>query len=269
MKTLTTHRCNTNAVRWFGYPDIHFPDQDPEALAVAEAAQREFKPDNVIIGGDMLNCSPFARHPKQKMRDGAIVDFKATELDVGNAFLDRVQEHTKYTHFLEGNHDAWLERWTVGVGHAAMALHSLISIQVNLSQNRKDFKYIPQIAFKTDRTTFVELHPKLICVHGWCATKYAAARHRELNPFQSIIFNHTHRRQEDTLTYRVAEMPSVAMSAGCLCNRTPMYQHTGCETGWTHGFWVAYVGRESFTVYSVLINKGRAILPNGKEVRII
>ena len=106
MKTQTIRRCKSTAVRWFGYPDIHIPDQDPEALAVAEAAQREFKPDNVIVGNDLLNCTPFARHPKQTIEDGRIIDFKQEELDLANAFIDRVQEHTKFTYFQEGNHDS-------------------------------------------------------------------------------------------------------------------------------------------------------------------
>jgi len=150
-----------------------------------------------------------------------------------------------------------------------MALHSLTSIQVNISQGRKNFKYVRQVADKCDRASAIVLHPKLICVHGWCATKFAAGWHREKSPFQSVIFNHTHRRQSDTLTYPMSDMPTEAMSAGCLCNRIPMYGHTGSPTGWTHGFWVAYIGKHDFTMYPVKINKGRAILPSGKEVKIV
>lgn len=268
-ETQTINRCDSKAIRWFGYPDIHFPDHDPEALAVAEAAQREFKPDYVITGNDMLNCTPFSRHPKQTIEDAMIVDFKTTELDVANAFLDRVQKYTKFTYFQEGNHDAWLERWTANMGHAAACLHSLISVQANLSRGRENFKYVRQVSSREDRMSAIQLHPKLICVHGWAATKYAAGWHREKSPFQSVIFNHTHRMQSDTLTYPGADMPTTAMSAGCLCNRVPMYGHSGSPTGWTHGFWCAYVGRRDFTLYSVPINKGRAILPNGKEVKIV
>jgi len=269
MHTETTNRSRSKATRWFGYPDIHFPDQDPEALAVAEAAQREFKPDNVIVGNDMLNCTPFARHPKQTIEQGLIADFKETELDPANAFIDRVQKYTDFTYFQEGNHDAWLERWTVGIGNSAVALHSLTSVRVNLSRGRDNFKYVRQVSDPQDRNSAIMLHPKLICVHGWAATKYAAGWHREKSPLQSVIFNHTHRMQSDTLTYPTADMPTTAMSAGCLCKKQPMYGITGSPTGWTHGFWVAYVGSRDFTMYSVIINKGRAILPNGKEIKVV
>ena len=269
MQTSTTLRSKSKAVRWFGYPDIHFPDQDPEAVAVAEAAQREFRPDNVIVGNDLLNCTPFSRHPKQTIEDSKFVDFKTDELDPANAFIDRVQKHTKYTYFQEGNHDAWLERWTANQSDAARSLYSLVSVKANLSAGRENFIYVGQVPNNRDMRSAIQLHPKLICVHGWAATKYAAGWHREKSPLQSVIFNHTHRIQSDTLTYPTSDMPTTAMSAGCLCNMVPMYNHFGGPTGWTHGFWVAYVGKTDFTLYSVIINKGRAILPNGKEVRIV
>ncbi len=262
-------RTGSRAVRWFGYPDIHIPDWDEEAVAVAEAAQREFQPDCVIVGNDLLNCTPFSRWGNKTIEDAKMADFKETELDPANDFLDRVQKHTKFTYFQEGNHDAWLERWTANNGQASMALHSLTSIKSNLSRGRENFLYVRQVSDKNDRNSSIILHPKLICVHGWSCCKHAAAKHRELSPMQSVIFNHTHRRQSDTLTYPSADMPTEALSAGCLCKRIPMYGHNGSPTGWTHGFWVAYCGKDSFTVYTVPINKGRAILPNGKEVKIL
>ena len=136
-------------------------------------------------------------------------------------------------------------------------------------KDRENFKYVRQVSDKQDRASAIVLHPKLICVHGWAATKYAAGWHREKSPLQSVIFNHTHRMQSDTLTYPTSDAPTTAMSAGCLCNRVPMYGITGSPTGWTHGFWVAYVGADSFTIYSVIINRGRAILPCGREVKIV
>lgn len=60
-----------------------------------------------------------------------------------------------------------------------------------------------------------------------------------------------------------------AWSAGCLCARTPIYAHGGAPTEWSHGFWVAYIGRDSFTVYTVpIFDKGYAVLPDGKEVKV-
>ena len=262
METQITYRCENRAVRWFGYPDIHYPDQDDEAVAVAEAAQREFKPDSVIVGNDLLQATPFSKFGNQTIKEAVAQDFKATELDPANAFIDRVQKHTKFTWFQEGNHDAHIERWAATHGNGAMSVFSLVSPMLNLSRGRKNFKYVGQ-------GEKIELHPKLVCVHGWSYSIHCAAIHRQKSPNQSVIFNHAHRMQSDTLTYPATDMPTTAMCAGCLCKRKPMYKHDGNPTGWTHGFWVAYVGKHDFTLYSVLINKGRAILPSGKEVKIV
>lgn len=255
-------RSRSNAIRWFGYPDMHIHDQDDEAVAVAEAAQREFKPDKTIVGNDLLQATAFSKFGNQTIGEAIAMDFKETELDPANAFIDRVQKYTKETIFQEGNHDAHIERWAATHGKGAMSVFSLISPRINLSKGRKNFTYIKQ-------GEKIELHPRLICVHGWSYSLHAASVHRQKSPLQSVIFNHAHRRQSDTLTYPATDMPTEAMCAGCLCKRKPMYKHDGNPTGWTHGFWVAYIGKHDFTMYAVKINKGRAILPNGKEIKII
>ncbi len=261
METQVTRRCASKAERWFGYPDIHFPDQDDEALAVAEAAQREFKPDKVILGNDMFQATPFSRWGKKTIKEAVAVDFLETEIKPANAFIDRVQEATDYTFFQFGNHDAHIERWAASNGTTGVSIFSLISIEHNLG-GRENFEFVPE-------GREIKLHEKLICIHGWSYSIHCASIHRQKSPLQSVIFNHAHRRQSDTLTYPSADGPTTAMCAGCLCKRIPMYKHDGNPTGWTHGFWIAYVGKESFTMYSVEINKGRAILPSGKEIKVV
>lgn len=263
METRIVYRSKSKAVRYFGYPDMHIPDQDEEAVAVAEAAQREFRPDYSIVGNDLLQATPFSRFGNQTIKEAVGEDFQETELNPANAHIDRVQKYTKIeTIFQEGNHDAHIERWAAQHSKGSMSIFSLISPEANLSKGRKNFRYVKQ-------GEAVQLHPNLICVHGWSYSVHCAAAHRRKSPLQSVVFNHAHRRQSDTLTYPSAEMPTEAMCAGCLCHRMPMYKHDGNPTGWTHGFWVAYVGKQDFTIYSVPINKGRAILPNGKEIKII
>ena len=262
MQTVTTPRSRTKATRVFGYTDMHIPDQDHEAVAVAEAAQREFKPDITVVGNDMLQATPFSRFGNQTIEESVAQDFKATELDPANDFINRVQQHTKFTYFQEGNHDAHIERWAANHSKGAQSIFSLISVKANLSNGRLDFKYLSQ-------GQNVELHPKLIVTHGWSYAIHCAAVHRRKSPLQSVIFHHAHRMQSDTLTYPATDMPTTAMCAGCLCKRVPMYKHDGNPTGWTHGFWVAYIGSVDFTMYAVPVNKGRAILPNGKEIKII
>jgi len=37
-------------------------------------------------------------------------------------------------------------------------------------------------------------------------------------------------------------------------------------TTWCHGFSLVYVGRRSWTEYTIAIDKGKCVLPSGREV---
>lgn len=250
--------------RVFGFPDIHWSDRDPGALAVAQAAHRAFRPDRTILMGDLLNCGPFSRHPKHKIDEDDQYDLLESELKPAAKFLDQVQRYTNQdTVVLEGNHDEWIERWIMRTA-GGRGLQSLRP-SVFLSRGRERFRFIPYSRLSGARLGGVRLGNRLLAIHGWAATKYAAKRHLDLAKPYSIIFGHTHR-----FDYRVESMADgnvvEAMSAGCLCKRIPIYAHNGCPTEWTHGFWVAYLGHRSFSLYPVPIKRGCAVLPDGKEI---
>jgi predicted phosphodiesterase len=253
------------AKRIFGYTDIHWSDRDEHALSLAESAQRHFKPDTTVIGGDLLNCGPFARHPKTKIDDDDELDYLDGELKPASAFLDRVQKHTKdKTIMLEGNHDEWFERW-IRRTDGGLALRSLMPSRF-LSRDRRNFTFVPFTKTKPGRLGGIFLHRELMVVHGWAAPKHAAEWHLQRAKPYSIIYHHTHRYDNRAATMANGELVE-AMSAGCLCRHIPIYAHNGSPTEWTHGFWVAYVGKKSFTMYPIVIKRGSAVLPDGKEIR--
>ena len=253
--------------RVIGAGDMHWSDRDLQAIAVFEAAQRRFKPDCTVIGGDLLNCSPFSRHPKTKLSEDVSYDLLETELEPAAAFLKRLARHTKHLAMLEGNHDEWIERWirNCDVGRAFRSL--LPSAYLGRGLTPRDWTYVPFTKVAGDRTGRFKLHPKLFTVHGWAANKYAAERHLTRAHPYSVIFHHTH-RIESRIQTSLDGKSSGAWSAGCLCKRVPTYAHGGCPTEWSHGFWVAYIGRRSFQVYTVpILQRNHAVLPDGSEIR--
>jgi hypothetical protein len=247
------------AIRVFGYTDIHFPNEDKEALQVAMAGQRFFKPDITIVGNDLIDCTPYTGWADSSLTEALAKDWRNTELRPANKFLNAVQKHTKKTIFLPGNHDKWVERWAARAGKIGLAIHDIISIKTNLCKGRKNFEYKDS----------VNLHRYLSVVHGWSYCKHAAYKHVELSKTKSIIFHHTHRRQMITTRDPWYGRPIEAISAGCLCEQVPMYRHDGAPTEWTHGFWVAFIGKRSFTIYPILIHEARAIMPDGKEIKLV
>lgn len=251
----------------FGYTDIHWSDRDEQALEVAMKAQRLFKPDISVIGGDLINAGPFSRHPKTKIDADEEYDLITTELDPANQFLNYVQKHTRHhTFMLEGNHDEWVERWIVRTD-AHGRFGSLLPSRY-FTSNRKKFSYIPFTKLDGDRRGALQLTPQLLVVHGWATPKYAAQRHIELAKPYSIIYHHTHRYDNRIVPMYDGKLCE-GMNAGCLCKKSPIYAHNGSPTEWVHGFWVAYLGSNSHTLYPVPIHEsGFAVMPDGKEVKV-
>lgn len=254
--------------RVFGYPDIHWSDRDERALAVADAAHRAFKPDLTVYGGDLLNCGPFARHPKRKLDDDEGYDLVRSELEPVAKHITQAQRRTNGGRVvvLEGNHDEWLERYLCTLPTGGK-LRSLLPSQY-LMQGRENAVWVPYTRVHGDRRGMFMLHHRLGVVHGWAASKYAADRHLQLAKPYSIIYHHTHRAESRSATMCDGTVVH-AMNAGCLCRKIPIYAENGCPSEWSHGFWVAYLGQRSFTMYPVVIERGySAVMPDGREVKL-
>jgi len=263
---------------WFIFPDIHFPDQEKEALEIAKAAHRILKPHNTVFLGDVLDCDIFSAHAKKTIEEAQTQDYLKLEINPCNALLDEVQNGTKeITYFLEGNHEQRIERWAVNNGRIGESLYPLISPAATIGKGRKNFKLIPYEVPTGMRRGFVQIVPDvqrmrtggLVAVHGWSFAKHAAAVHLEKSRSQSILFGHTHRAQSvatrDPWTGKMIK----AFNPGTLSDLQPKYAHGGAPSDWTNGFAIVYVGQESWTEYCISIVNGRCVLPDGREIRLV
>lgn len=263
---------------WFAFPDIHFPDQDPEALEVAEAAHRVLQPDYTITLGDTLDCDIFSSHAKRTIAEAQTYNYKKVELDPCNAFLDRVQSNTKkYTYFLEGNHEARIERWACNNGRVGESIYDLISPKETIAKGRENFEMIPYEVPTGLRRGFVQIAPNtkrmltggLVAVHGWSFAKHASSVHLDKSRSQSILYGHTHRRQSTTSRDPWTGKIIKSFNPGTLSQLQPMYAHGGTPSDWSHGFVIIYVGQRSWTEYCISIVNGRCVLPDGREVKLV
>lgn len=256
------------ATRVLGFGDVHWSDREPAALAVLERAAAHFKPDVIVDGGDLLNCDAFAHHPMHVLADDDGYDYAERELYPAYAWSKKMEGFAADRMIqLAGNHDEWLERWMANGTRAHKAFQSLRP-SVYMRKNRGPrHMYIPYSKQFGDRKSRVNLSPELIVVHGWVANKYAAERHRQLAKPYSVIFHHTHRAETAGPAPMFDGRHTQAMNAGCLCRLQPKYNH-GSPTEWVHGFWVAYLGHRSFTLYPIVIRPDfSCVLPDGKELR--
>lgn len=89
-------------------PDIHFPIEDPYALAAMVAYLRDYKPDYAVFLGDVLDCSCLSRHASSHVAE-KLMDIKYKLDEEIKASKPTIQEMISITNgnvaWIEGNHE--------------------------------------------------------------------------------------------------------------------------------------------------------------------
>lgn len=268
---------HADAKLWFIFPDIHFGEHDAGALELATQAHEILKPTDTLFLGDVLDCGIFSGHDKRTIKEDEAYDYKEVEVDPCNQLIDRVQANTKnMTYFLEGNHEARIERWAVKNGRTSKALYNLISPWTTIGKGRKNFKMIPYTVPTGLRRGYVQLVPQsktmktggLVAVHGWSFAKNAARIHLDKSRSQSIVFGHTHRQQVEVSRDPWTGQLVKAFNPGTLSKLEPLYAVGGTPSDWSHGFAIVYVGKYSWTEYIISIVNGACVLPDGRQLKL-
>jgi predicted phosphodiesterase len=246
-------------------PDLHIPFQDKKALECALRAVQYLKPHKVVILGDWLDCEAFSAHGKKNMVELRAHRYIADEVDPCREILKELEGWSKEIVYIEGNHEHRVERFAVNWGGIlGPELYKLISPRALLGEGRKSgWSWVPYGTILPHHS----ITPNLWAVHGWSHAKHSASKHLEKAGSVSVVHGHTHRTQlfakRDVVSGRVLK----AWSPGCLSGLQPIYMHQN-PTEWVHGFSLVYVGSdpEDWTDYTVTIQNGRCILPDGKEI---
>lgn len=258
-------------------PDIHFglSPWDENARLARECAllciERLPNVDEVVFSGDALECAAFSRHIPASLRDVKSAGYIETEVEPCVAMMDRIQDTAKILSFVEGNHEHRVFNYLVNRlgAHAlsqafkALAPSELLARKAN-GKKRRNFTYIPY----QGELPHYSLGPDLIVVHGWSHGANATLKHLDAARCRSVIHGHTHRRQEVMRRDPISGRQFYGVSPGCLAPLQPDYARG--PTDHTHGFTVVYQSRENpldWTHYVVGIQHGRAILPDGSEVK--
>jgi len=251
----------------FGFPDVHWFNRDRAAVAIATNAHKLLQPDVTVLGGDLWDATPFSRFGRKSLAETRhYKNFCRTELVPSSKWISGLEAHTKRIVWLEGNHDDWVNRWIANTpGFNDLGDELIRTPAMYMQAMHPKLEMVPFTSPRDKLSTYT-LHPRLVTCHGWAANKYAARRHLDLSRSKSVVFHHTHRSQCETTRDPHTGQIIEAMSCGCLCKRQPIWQH-GVPTDWVHGFWVAYLGRRTYTLFNVRIEGGRAVMPDGTEVR--
>jgi hypothetical protein len=243
--------------------DVHFgyerrnghraPLHDSKAIKVALDFIKEFKPDHVILGGDILDCGCISHHNHGK--PGAVEGFRllADAQEARVAIINPIEElKTKSLTYIVGNHEDWL----TDLVDQIPALEGIVDVR-SLLKLKKAWKIVEQ----------GESHRlgKLIFIHGdQIRGGDAIAKNATLAYEKNVRLGHYHTFQAYTKTSAVESNGHTGIAVPCLCKKSPRYNN-GSPNKWMQGFLWGYVnGPEGgFSDYVTVIVNGRAII-NGK-----
>ena len=231
--------------------DIHHPLHDKACMNIVTEFAEDFKPDNIVYGGDQEQFDTISSFNtrKPKLTEGKRLkrEYKGFQTDI----LDRIEnvlpkKCKKY--YMIGNHEYRVERLI----EKFPQYEGFIEIANNL--NLEDYTIIPF----NDVFNIGDMH----FAHGWYWNKYYAEK--TLRVVQKMVFvGHVHTPQLHTAMSPVYTLPKQCVGVGCLCNMNPEYMENRPNT-WVHQFLFWYMFDDgTFTYYTPTIINGRCII-NGK-----
>jgi predicted phosphodiesterase len=228
--------------------DWHIPFQDNEVIGVFLDFLAEYQPDELILNGNINDCTSFSSHPRIRelantLRDGK----KEREAFFHIAELLRLAlPNTKIVYIGSQCHEGWIDQWVQSSPILVDDVNYTIPGWFRLGDFNID--YIPEVYD-------VIGNGSLLVTHGTIArSKSGNSAHGALEAEgTSVIVGHTHRLSQVYRTTSREEM--VGIECGCLCQRTPWYTLKGKRRmmDWQQGFVLLNVKQNSFSAQCIPI----------------
>lgn len=245
-------------------PDSHGEHVDQPALRALIQDAKALSPDEVVLLGDHLDCGgTFSQHQRNYTKE--MTESYEDDCSAANSMLDALQKAAPGArfHYLEGNHEAHVERWAsrvcVDKKTADMVVDKFGPATV-LKLKAREIKY-----YRTSEHYHGLSVPgtiklgKCYFTHGISHSRHAAAQH--LGRFgANVVFGHVHRAQS-VVERTVTSDGFGAWCPGTLAKLQPLYRHTA-PTSWSHGYAVQFVNVRSgrFLHMNVPILNGSSLL---------
>lgn len=220
-----------NRILWVS--DIHFPNHDQQALTVALKYGKDNDANCIVIGGDLLDNTPFTSflHPPFNKND--VKDW----FDMAEGFLAILRREfpNALIVWIEGNHDQWYERYLIK--HAPVLFgDEYFELPNRLNLTKYGVKYLKQ--------NVICKAGKLDLLHGHTIVKGVfspvnAARGAFNKAKSSLMIGHCHQTSEHTETNLRGDIIT-CFSTGCLCTLNPDYDPH--NTKHNHGFAFIEIG---------------------------
>jgi metallophosphoesterase superfamily enzyme len=226
---------------------------DANALDIAYQFIEDFKPDQVILGGDILDCGVVSHHNHGKpgRTEGMRLISDAEQCRV--QLIDPLKDIPNKT-FITGNHEDWL----TDLSDDLPALEGMLDISNLLGL--EGWNVIPQGgAYNLGKLTFVHGDQ----IKGGEHVAKAAVTDYE----RSIRFGHFHTFQAYSKTAAVeAKVGKTGMAVPCLCTKNPRYNESK-PNRWMQGINAGYVFADGTFSDQVYLITGNKMVAEGKVYR--
>jgi metallophosphoesterase superfamily enzyme len=205
--------------------DLHLPYHDTRALKVALRHLVEYKPNTILLGGDLIDfyaISRFITNPDVRNLPG--------ELAATEQFLAYLRERFPRANIVYklGNHD---ERWRHYIWTKAPELFGVAFLKLEnvLNCEKYNVRMVDdRLSICMGGLTFLHGHE----LEQGAASPVNPARGVFLRTLDSYVIGHRHRSSDHTEKTANGRFIT-CWSIGCLCDMTPEYARIN---KWNHGF---------------------------------
>ncbi len=218
---------SSNKILWLS--DIHIPNQDNDALNLAIEYGVKNKINCIVLGGDVLDNTPFTNHDAPPPSKEDVVNW----FEYCQIFLSHLRTKFPKAHivWIEGNHDNWYVRYLMK--KAPMLFddeYFRLPQRLDLKKYNVDF-HEQHIVVRAGKLHMLHGHT---IVRGFMAP-VNAARGVFMRAKSSMIIGHVHSTSNHSET-NIKEEPISCWSTGCLCTLAPDYDphNTKHNLGFAH-----------------------------------
>lgn len=226
-------------------PDTHGEHIDWLAANAMVRDVEKLSPEirEVVWLGDHLDCGgTFNAH--QRIYTHELTESYAADVAAAGRLIRMIRERTPCAahHYLEGNHEAHVERFLARSFSSfkdAEFLLDLIGPRNVLKLDELDIHYYRASQLHMGLTVpgTIKLG-RVFFTHGFAHSKNAAATHLE-RVGDNVVHGHTHRAQS-TVNRTATSSAQGAWCPGTLAKLQPLYRHTS-PTSWSHGYAFEFV----------------------------
>ena len=214
------------------FSDFHAKYHDRKLVSLYKRFIDDFKPDEIVINGDLINLAGYATHHGKRKNENPIEsvgeDFKAAE-----EILDELTSRKAKKIFIEGNHELFQDNFFMANPDQ---FDETMLIENRLKLKKRGFEPLIKYSGKRNKPMFYK-SGKLHFIHGWRAGVNAVRAHLTQDYHANFVMGHIHK--SDTATSANIQGHSIqGYATGCSSQLDWNYSYTRNSN---HGFGVYYV----------------------------